>query len=584
MEQSKVKGIPYGVANFEQLRNENLYYVDKTMYLPLLENMSNYLFLIRPRRFGKSVFVSMMRDYYDIAKAERFDTLFNGLWIKEHPTPLKNAFQVIYFDFSLAGAGMERLEYTFNDYCCTELDSFIKQYKTYYDDTTFQNVLAEKDAASKLRIINAEARRKKYPLYLIIDEYDNFTNVILSEGGKEMFRNLTHASGFYREYFKIFKAMFSRVFLIGVSPVTLDDLSSGYNIDWNISQAPEFNHMLGFSESDVCTMFHYYQDNGKLRADVDIEAMMAEMKPWYNNYCFAKQCLNDDRLYNCDMVYYYLRHQVLYGCPPDEMVDKNIRTDYKKLKMLADIDRGNQRENRMSVIEEIAATGSVIMSLKTSFPAEYVTDDNNFRSLLYYYGLLTMESSYGSMMKMVIPNNCVKEQYWSFMRDYYNRSFKIDSIPMEMEMMRMALEGEWQPFIERIAVAYRENSSVRDSILGEHNLQGFFKAYLALNSLYLVEPEVELNYGFSDFLLLPDKARYPETAHSYIMELKYVKPTASDSEVEAKSKEAEEQLQKYCADRVVKRLCMNTQLHLLKIVFRGAEMKICAETCSTDIR
>ena len=584
MEQSKVKGIPYGVANFEQLRNENLYYVDKTMYLPLLENMSNYLFLIRPRRFGKSVFVSMMRDYYDIAKAERFDTLFNGLWIKEHPTPLKNAFQVIYFDFSLAGAGMERLEYTFNDYCCTELDSFIKQYKTYYDDTTFQNVLAEKDAASKLRIINAEARRKKYPLYLIIDEYDNFTNVILSEGGKEMFRNLPHASGFYREYFKIFKAMFSRVFLIGVSPVTLDDLSSGYNIDWNISQAPEFNHMLGFSESDVCTMFHYYQDNGKLRADVDIEAMMAEMKPWYNNYCFAKQCLNDDRLYNCDMVYYYLRHQVLYGCPPDEMVDKNIRTDYKKLKMLADIDRGNQRENRMSVIEEIAATGSVIMSLKTSFPAEYVTDDNNFRSLLYYYGLLTMESSYGSMMKMVIPNNCVKEQYWSFMRDYYNRSFKIDSIPMEMEMMRMALEGEWQPFIERIAVAYRENSSVRDSILGEHNLQGFFKAYLALNSLYLVEPEVELNYGFSDFLLLPDKARYPETAHSYIMELKYVKPTASDSEVEAKNKEAEEQLQKYCADRVVKRLCMNTQLHLLKIVFRGAEMKICAETCSTDIR
>ncbi|WP_277232494.1 ATP-binding protein [Phocaeicola salanitronis] len=584
MEQSKVKGIPYGVANFEQLRNENLYYVDKTMYLPLLENMSNYLFLIRPRRFGKSVFVSMMRDYYDIAKAERFDTLFNGLWIKEHPTPLKNAFQVIYFDFSLAGAGMERLEYTFNDYCCTELDSFIKQYKTYYDDTTFQNVLAEKDAASKLRIINAEARRKKYPLYLIIDEYDNFTNVILSEGGKEMFRNLTHASGFYREYFKIFKAMFSRVFLIGVSPVTLDDLSSGYNIDWNISQAPEFNHMLGFSESDVCTMFHYYQDNGKLRADADIEAMMAEMKPWYNNYCFAKQCLNDDRLYNCDMVYYYLRHQVLYGCPPDEMVDKNIRTDYKKLKMLADIDRGNQRENRMSVIEEIAATGSVIMSLKTSFPAEYVTDDNNFRSLLYYYGLLTMESSYGSMMKMVIPNNCVKEQYWSFMRDYYNRSFKIDSIPMEMEMMRMALEGEWQPFIERIAVAYRENSSVRDSILGEHNLQGFFKAYLALNSLYLVEPEVELNYGFSDFLLLPDKARYPETAHSYIMELKYVKPTASDSEVEAKSKEAEEQLQKYCADRVVKRLCMNTRLHLLKIVFRGAEMKICAETCSTDIR
>lgn len=577
MEKSEVKKIPYGVASFEQLRSENSYYVDKTMYLPLLEETSNYLFLIRPRRFGKSVFVSMMQAYYDIAKADCFDTLFDGLWIKEHPTPLKNAFQVIYFDFSLAGAGMERLEYTFNSYCCAELDSFIKQYKPYYDEATFQNVLAEKDAASKLRIINAEAKRKKYLLYLIIDEYDNFTNVILSEGGKEVFKNLTHASGFYCEYFKIFKAMFNRVFLIGVSPVTLDDLSSGYNIDWNISQDPRFNYMLGFSEGDVRTMFHYYQDNGKLRANADIEAMLAEMKPWYNNYCFAKQCLNDDRLYNCDMVYYYLRHQVFYGCAPDEMVDKNIRTDYKKLKMLADIDRGNQRESRMNVIEEIAATGSVIMSLKTSFPAEYVTDDNNFRSLLYYYGLLTMGSSYGNMIKMVIPNNCVKEQYWSFMRDYYNRSFKLESIPLEMEMTRMAFSGEWEPFIRRIAEAYKENSSVRDSILGEHNLQGFFKAYFALNSLYLVEPEIELNYGFSDFLMLPDKVRYPEIAHSYIMELKYVKPSATDGEVEAKSREADMQLEKYSMDKVVKRLCADTQLHLLKVVFRGADMAVCEE-------
>ena len=392
-----------------------------------------------------------------------------------------------------------------------------------------------------------------------------------------MSSNLTHASGFYREYFKLFKVMFSRVFLIGVSPVTLDDLSSGYNIDWNISQAPDFNYMLGFSESDVREMFLYYKGVGKLRPDADIDAMLTEMKPWYNNYCFAEECMNEERLYNCDMVLYYLRHQIRLGRSPKEMVDKNIRTDYKKLKMLADIDKGNQRENRMSVIEEIAATGSIVMNLKTSFPAEYVTDDNNFRSLLYYYGLLTMGSSYGSMIKMVIPNNCVKEQYWSFMRDYFDRSFKIDSIPMELEMTRMALEGEWEPFITRIAEAYRENSSLRDSILGEHNLQGFFKTYLALNCLYLVEPKIELNYGFGDFLLLPDKARYPEIAHSYILELKYLKPAATDVEVEAKSLEADTQLQRYSNDKIVKKLCTNTQLHLLKAVFRGAEMIICTE-------
>ena len=326
--ETKAKGIPYGIGNFEQVRRGNFYYADKTMYLPFLEEIGNYLFLIRPRRFGKSLFVSMMRAYYDLSMSGRFDELFGGLWIHEHPTELKNAFQVIYLDFSrIGGSSEEDLKESFNGYCCAQLDEFIKSYRTYYDEDTCEKILSSTKAAEKLQIINAQADRKCYRLYLIIDEYDNFTNVILSEGGKEVFRKLTHASGFYRYYFKLFKGMFERIFLIGVSPVTLDDLSSGYNIDWNISQDPRFNDMLGFSESDVQTMFRYYQEQGMLRADADIEAMMEEMKPWYNNYCFSKKCVNDERLYNCDMVLYYLRHQVYEGCAPEEMVDKNIRTD-----------------------------------------------------------------------------------------------------------------------------------------------------------------------------------------------------------------------------------------------------------------
>ena len=571
---AQVKGIPYGVSRFEQVRNENLYYVDKTSYLPALEDTRNYLFLIRPRRFGKSLFISMLQAYYDIAKADRFDHLFDGLWIQQHPTPLKNTFQVVYFDFSLISAGRGELEENFNTYCAIVMDSFIERYKDYYSEEFYRKVKATDNAGTKMKLVNNEAQQKGYPLYLIIDEYDNFTNVILSDGGKDLFRNLTHASGFYREYFKLFKAMFSRVFLIGVSPVTLDDLSSGYNIDWNISQDPRFNAMLGFSEADTHEMFRYYQANGKLRPEADIEAMMAEMKPWYNNYCFSPDCLEDDRLYNCDMELYYLRHQIFYGRAPREMVDKNIRTDYKKLKMLADIDRGNQRENRMSVIEEIAATGTVTMTLKTSFPAEYVTDDSNFRSLLYYYGLLTMDSEEWGQLKMVIPNNCVKEQYWSFMRDYFQRSMTMDLSALESCLFRLAKDGDWQTLIQYIASAYKANSSIRDSILGEHNLQGFFKAYLALNNLYLVEPEIELNYGYSDFLLLPDKVRYPEIAHSYILELKYVPSTASDAQVAEKSQEADRQLAQYSQDKIVKRLCADTQLHLLKVVFRGSEMVV----------
>lgn len=152
MEKEKVKGIPYGVASFEQLRQENSYYVDKTMYLPMLEEISNYLFLIRPRRFGKSVFVSMMRAYYDIAKADRFDTLFDGLWIKEHPTPLKNAFQIIYFDFSIVGTGSneQELEENFNKYCGQVLDVFAEVYASFYDKGFEQEVKKESSARSKL--------------------------------------------------------------------------------------------------------------------------------------------------------------------------------------------------------------------------------------------------------------------------------------------------------------------------------------------------------------------------------------------------------------------------------------------------
>ena len=194
-----------------------------------------------------------------------------------------------------------------------------------------------------------------------------------------MFHDLTHASGFYREYFKQFKGMFDRIFLMGVSPITLDDLSSGYNIDWNISTDSRFNAMIGFDETEVREMLRYYQQNGKLVGDV--EAMITEMKPWYDNYCFARTSLDNDRVFNCDMTLYYLRNQIDFHRPPENMVDKNIRTDYSKLKMLARIDHDNTHEgSRMSTIEEIAAKGEILVDLHTSFPSEKIADIENFEA------------------------------------------------------------------------------------------------------------------------------------------------------------------------------------------------------------
>lgn len=570
---NQAKRIPYGISDFNQLRNSNCYLVDKTMYLPLIEQMPNYLFLIRPRRFGKSLFLSMMRTYYDILQKDNFDKYFGDLWIGSHPTDQRNTFQVLYFDFSKAGCSLPEADLmsSFNEYCSLVINQFADQYVSFYDEDFKSTIESIESAKAKLAYIELRAKAKGYPLYLIIDEYDNFTNVILSEHGQKMFHDLTHASGFYREYFKQFKGMFDRIFLMGVSPVTLDDLSSGYNIDWNISTDERFNAMMGFSEAEVREMFHYYQENGLLTGD--IEAMITEMKPWYDNYCFARMSLNEDRVFNCDMTLYYLSNQLQRHRAPDEMVDKNIRTDYSKLKMLARIDHDSAREgSRMSTIEEIAAKGEILIQLRTSFPAERVADIDNFRSLLYYYGLLTMCGTRGDLIRMCIPNHCVREQYFGFLRDYYQKHSSIDLHYLNVMLADLAYDGVWKPFFESLARAYRENSSVRDSIEGERNLQGFLKAYLALASYYLVQPELEMNYGYCDFFLLPDKQRYPDVEHSYILELKYSPRTATAAELESQAEEGRRQLLQYSKDKIARKLAEGTTLHCLLLQFQGWDM------------
>lgn len=570
---SQVKRIPYGISDFNRMRNDNFYFVDKTMYLPLIEKMPSYLFLIRPRRFGKSVFLSMMHTYYDILRRGEFDKYFGDLWIGSHPTDERNKYQVLYFDFSKAGCSFPGADLmtSFNEYCGLLINQFAHLYAAFYDPDYEETIKNIESAKSKLAYIEIKAKEKGYPLYLIIDEYDNFTNVILSEHGQQMFHDLTHASGFYREYFKQFKGMFDRIFMMGVSPVTLDDLSSGYNIDWNISVDPRFNGLMGFEERDVREILNYYLHAGMLEGD--IEAMITEMKPWYDNYCFARESLKNDRVFNCDMTLYYLRWQVDFHRSPEEMVDKNIRTDYSKLKMLAHIDRDTAQDgNRMSTIEEIATKGEILVDLHTSFPAERVADIDNFRSLLYYYGLLTMCGTRGDLTKMCIPNNCVREQYFGFLREYYQKYSSIDLHYLNVMLVNLAYDGDWKPFFESIAQAYRENSAIRDTIEGERNLQGFLKAYLALASYYLVEPELEMNYGYCDFFLLPDKKRYLDVAHSYILELKYASRSATEAELEVQAEEGRRQLLRYSEDKMVRHLAGGTTLHRLLLQFRGWDL------------
>ena len=567
--EENIKEIPYGVSNFVTVVEQNQYYVDKTMYLPLLEKQPRSLFFIRPRRFGKSIFLSMLRAYYDIAQKPKFEARFGNLWVGKHPTPLQGAYQILSLDFSRVSGQADRLAINFNNYCCGALDDFAFVYEAYYYPGFKQEMKEQPDATTKINFLDRQARNCGARLYLIIDEYDNFTNVVLNEQGDEAYHSLTHASGFYRDVFKMFKGMFERIFMTGVSPVTLDDLTSGFNIGWNISTEPEFNRMLGFSEEDVRQMLQYYKDAGQHNGN--IEAMIADMKPWYDNYCFAKDRLDSDpKMFNCDMVLYYLQHYINGGKAPEQMIDPNTRTDYNKMKKLIQLDRLDG--DRKGVLRRIAEEGQIVANLVTTFPARDIIKPEIFPSLLFYYGMLTIVGTDGQRPVLGIPNNNVRKQYYDFMLEEYQEKHSINLERLMDQFDAMAYKGEWRSGLEFIARAYKENSAVRSAIEGERNLQGFFTAYLSICNYYLVAPEMELNHGFCDLFLMADLTHYA-VAHSYIIELKYLAVKDSDSKAEAQWQDAVNQIRLYAAAPRVEQLRQGTQLHCIIMQFRGYELE-----------
>ena len=567
----EAKRVPYGVSNFLRVIRENQYYVDKTMYIPLLEDQPDNLIFIRPRCFGKSLFLSMLEAYYDCKIKDQFEELFGELWIGSHPTPLQGKYQILSLDFSQVGGDIEHLEEHFNSYCCICFDSFINRYADFYENAINKGIYDTKEATEKLAIIQNQAKENNYQIYLIIDEYDNFTNTVLNEQGEEVYHAMTHASGFYRDYFKKFKGSFAKIFMMGVSPVTLDDVTSGFNIGWHISTNPLFDKMLGFSTDDVRAMFTRYSDEGQIPANSDIEAMIAEMKPWYDNYCFAKQCLTQDvRVFNCDMVLYYLRNYMNYGHSPEQMIDPNTKTDYNKMKRLLQLDKLDG--NRKGIIRKITEEGSIVANLFETFPASDIVKPEVFPSLLFYYGMLTIKETFGDMLVLGIPNNNVRRQYYGYLQEQYQDINHINLNDFGCMMTYMAFEGKWQDVLGFMAKAYAEVASVRDGIEAERNLQGFFMAYLYMSNYYITAPELELNHGYCDFFLLPNLTHYP-TKHSYIIELKMLPAKDYESKAEAQWQEAVEQINRYATAPRVEVLRQGTTLHKIIIQFSGWEMK-----------
>ena len=565
------KLIPYGIASFKQVRQEGLYLVDKTMYFERMEQAGHFLFLVRPRRFGKSLFLNMLEAYYDINEKDNFPELFKGLHVAEHPTENRNKFLILHLDFSQVQGDMDHIAESLNDYMTLRCNLFALKYKSLYPEEFTTMLQQSRTGDAKLNLIGDLSRMLGLKLYLIVDEYDNFTNDVLNVKGHEAYHELTHGTGIYRELFKKFKPVFDRIIMLGVSPITLDDLTSGYNIALNMTMDSRFNQMLGFSEEEVREMIRYYKEVGAIKPELTEDGIVADMKPWYDNYCFAEDSFGrEPSMFNSDMVCYYMSNLVDTGRRPKELIDPNTMTDYGKLKRLIKMDKTEGK--RVEIIHAIAEKGFIKARLVSHFPAERMMEFGNFVSLLYYYGMLTIGGVVGERLRLIIPNNNVRLQYYQYLLDEYSSIHSIDLSDLEDGFDQAAIEGDWRPMMDFILKSYHDTTAIRQLIEGERNLQGFMNAYLTLTNYYLVAPEMEFSHGYCDFFLLPNYKVYPMVEHSYILELKYLKADATEAEAERQWAEAVEQVKAYAADRKLQSMLHGTQLHPIVAQIKGYDL------------
>ena len=588
--------IPYGMADFMRIRADGRLYVDKTRFIRALEEQ-RYAFLIRPRRFGKSLWLSVLHSYYDRTMADDFERLFGGTDIGLAPTPERNRHVILHLDFSVFGRRPGTLEQDFEEYCGDELAGMLERNSDRFPEAASKHIRTGRTINSKLNRLFRFARDNGVSLYVPIDEYDNFANDIQAYHGEDACHSFTHGSGFYRSFFATLKGGteqgggLDRLLITGVSPITLDDVTSGFNIGTNVSLSAQFNELLGFTEAEVAHLLEMYRDLGVFRQDVD-EAL-ATMREWYDGYRFAKSVRST--LYNTDMVLYYLRDSIAEDTVPDRLIDRNVRIDYGKLRHLLAVNR--ELNGNFDLLREIATAEETSAEVQDGFPLAELGRRENFASLLHYFGLLSIRGVREGETRLGVPNQTVKHLMYGYLRDRYRDVgvFSVDEHRLSALVRGMAYRGAWQPAVEYLATAVKDQTGIRDYIAGEKVIQGFLAAYLGLSQLFLLRSEHELGKGYADLFLEPFVARYPDLGFSYVFELKYLRRSERAEEDEAvasgedargrsasaRLEEAKVQLRGNLGDERLGRQYPSVRFIGIALVFHGWELVAC-EAVETD--
>ncbi|KIN80360.1 ATP-binding protein [Clostridium botulinum] len=538
-----MKRIPYGISNFEVLREKNYLYVDKTSYIELLDRYAPYNFFIRPRRFGKSLFISMLENYYDINKKDKFEELFGDLYIGKNPTEEKNSFLVWKISFAGvdAGRGEEKLRNSFNSKVLLSAIKFINKYSNLLDVDTIPKGMESAEVI--VQYISLLASKINIPVFVLIDEYDNFANELITGGKQSTYSGILHGEGFVKVFYKAIKDStadnFNRIFMTGVSPIMLDDLTSGFNITRNYTLDKNFNAMMGFTQDEIYSIM----DQVGITDKPIREKIYTDMKQYYNGYKFNE---DSKSVFNPDMSMYFLDNYLAYNEYPKEMIDNNVKTDYGKFNQLA------YNFNDKEALEEIMTTGETSTMLVDRFNIHTMYSvKENFKSLLFYLGMLTIKEQglLGTVLK--IPNYVIKTIYWEQCFQRINEDYNIQIQKVRIAVNEMRTNGNIHPLMELVGTIL-EDLSNRDLIkMDEKNKKMMLLTLLGVDSTYFIKSEDENNNGYVN-IMLKRKIQFKDiTKFQWIIELKYIKEKERDT-LEKVKEEGLKQLQGYAESKMVK--------------------------------
>ena len=576
-----IKKIPYGESDYGKIINDNMYYVDKTRFINEIEKLPNYIFLIRPRRFGKSLLINLLQYYYDINRKDEFENLFKESYIGKKPTSYRNSFLTISFNFSMIDPSVDSVQPSFQNYIHVMIDDFLDRYNHYFDNNKILEIKSYASIDNKLQKIFLYCSKNKLKVFMFIDEYDNFTNTILTTSGSNAYLKITRGEGQFRHFFNMLKGLtsmpdsgLSKLVITGVSPVTMDDVTSGFNIGKNMSLNSKINEIMGFTEQETKFLLDYYHSAGELNIKPDL--CLELMKLWYNNYCFSKY--SNTVLFNSDMVMYFIQEVMLEQRIPDQLVDQNVRIDYQKLRFLITID--NRLNVNFTRLKDITYNQMITSDIAESFPVDEIIRQKNFISLLYYFGLLSIAGNNEGSYLLKIPNLTIQKLMYEYIRSGFEDvdMFKIDIWLLSKYIRNMAFRGDWKPFFQFLAEQIDKQTAIRDYLNSEKVIQGFLLAYLNVADYYIKQSESEMNKGFSDIFMEPFVSKFPDLKYSYLIELKYIsRKDYSKTIQQEKIEDAKKQLDQYSKSEKIIKSIGTSLLKKIIIVYKGWEMDYCEE-------